>query len=433
MSPQAENLNQIIAKSNPTVLDVLSEKAKGMSFPHAGILGQTKQAKGKKYNATIGIANEDDNSPMRLDALTSLVSLEPSEMFPYAPSPGNLALRKQWKEMIKTKNPSLGDKKYSLPVVTQALTHGLSLAGFMFLNEGDEIVIPTPFWGNYTLLFKNALGAKVTSIPCFKDNSVFDIETLETCLAEREGKKVVLLLNFPNNPTGYTPLESEMKAINTALLASAEKGTKIVALVDDAYFGLVYEDGVAKESIFASLADAHENILAVKIDGATKEDYVWGFRVGFISYAAKGLTEEAYEALEDKTGAVIRGMISNCSALSQSLLLKAFTDSSYQTQKQEKYEILKNRYHVLSDEIKNRTEFKEVFEPLPYNSGYFMCLQPKDGIDAEKVRQLLLEKYDTGIIASQGLIRIAFSSAPADTIKPILDNIYNACKEVGAQ
>ncbi len=432
MNPQAEKINQVIASSSPAIFEMLSEKARGIYFPHSGILGQTAQAKGLKYNATVGIANEDDASPMRLDTINTMIDLKPSEIFPYAPSFGNKSLREQWKEMIGTKNPSLNGKNYSTPVVTQALTHGLSLAGFMFLNEGDEIVIPTPFWGNYTLLFKEVLGANVTSIPCFKDNTSFDLEALQTCLDEREGKKVVLLLNFPNNPTGYTPLQSEVEAISKILRASAEKGTKLVCLIDDAYFGLVYEEGVARESIFSDLADAHENILAVKIDGATKEDYAWGLRVGFITYASKGVSDEVYTAINDKTAGAVRGMISNCSALSQSIVLKAFTEPEYQNQKKEKYAILKKRYDVLKKELETHTEYKECFEALPYNSGYFMCLQPKENINAEAVRLCLIEKYETGIIATQGLIRIAFSAAAADDIPQILENIFNACKEVAA-
>ena len=433
MNPQAEKINQVIANSSPAIFEMLSEKARSIYFPHSGILGQSAEAKGVKYNATIGIANGDDATPMRLETINTMIDLKPAEIFPYAPSFGNKNLREQWKEMIVTKNPSIAGKKFSTPVVTQALTHGLSLAGFMFLNEGEEIIIPKPFWGNYTLLFQEVLGAKVTSIPCFKNNESFDLEALQTCLDEREGKKVVLLLNFPNNPTGYTPLQTEVEAITKILHASAEKGTKLVCIIDDAYFGLVYEDGVARESIFADLADSHKNILAVKIDGATKEDYAWGLRVGFITYASKGVSDEAYVALNDKTGGAIRGMISNCSALSQSIILKAFTGSEYQNQKKEKYGILKNRYDVLKSELETHVEYKECFEALPYNSGYFMCLLPKDNIDAEKVRRCLLEKYETGIVASQGLIRIAFSATPAKDIPQILDNVFNACKEVAAQ
>lgn len=430
MNPQAEKVNQVIAEANPVVLDLLSEKGKGIYFPYAGILGQSAAAKGKKYNATIGIACEDDKSPMRLKSLEKLSSLAPAKTFPYAPSFGSPDLRKQWKEMLVQKNPSLEGQSFSLPVVTQALTHGLSLAGFLFLDPGEELLVPDPYWDNYSLLFEEGLGAKVKTFPCFVDNAKFNSEGLKSVLSERKGQKVSLLLNFPNNPTGYTPLETEMEEIYQALLSAAEEGTKLVVLVDDAYFGLVYEDGVAKESIFAKLANCHENLLAVKIDGATKEDYVWGYRVGFISFGAKGLDEAAYKALADKAGGAIRGMISNCSQLSQSMILEAYQSDSYESEKKEKYEIMKNRYEILKKEIDQRKEFEEVFVPLPYNSGYFMCIQPKAGINAEEVRQLLLEKYETGLIALQGLLRIAFSSAPADHIPAILENVYQACKEV---
>jgi aspartate/methionine/tyrosine aminotransferase len=428
---QAEELNRCLGEANPLFYEVLSEKAKAMYFPYAGILGQGAQAKGKAYNATVGIACEDDGSPMRLGVLDGLVSLSPAETFPYAPSPGNPKLRATWKEMMVSKNPSLEGKTMSSPVVTQALTHGLALAGSMFLNPGEEILIPDPFWDNYGLLFEESLGAKVSSFPCFSGWD-FNIQGLKDALEARKGKKVVLLLNFPNNPTGYTPKTEEMSAIADALAAAADQGTQLVVLIDDAYFGLVYEDGVAKESIFAPLANRHENILAVKIDGATKEDYVWGFRVGFITYANKKGCEASYKALADKTGGFIRSNISNCSQLGQSLMLKAYTDPGYAAQKQEKYETLKRRYEIIKEELLKHPEYAEVFEPLPYNSGYFMCVKPSEGIDAEAVRQLLLEKYDTGLIALQGLLRVAFSSAPASAIAQILSNVYEACKEVKA-
>ena len=66
--------------------------------------------------------------------------------------------------------------------------------------------------------------------------------------------------------------------------SAAQRGLKLVVLVDDAYFGLVYEAGVMRESLFALLCGLHPNLLAVKLDGPTKEDYVWGFRVGFLTY-----------------------------------------------------------------------------------------------------------------------------------------------------
>jgi len=79
--------------------------------------------------------------------------------------------------------------------------------------------------------------------------------------------------------------------------------------------------------------------------------------------------------------------------------------------------------------LAQRSEFAKVFTSLPYNSGYFMCLQLRN-IDAEAVRKQLLENYDTGVIALQGLIRIAYSSLPAAMIPQFFDNIYRACVDI---
>ena len=56
-----------------------------------------------------------------------------------------------------------------------------------------------------------------------------------------------------------------------------------------------------------------------------------------------------------------------------------------------------------------------------------MCIQLK--VDAEKVRQTLLQKYETGVIAIGNLLRIAFSSVAEKDIEELFDNIFNACKE----
>ena len=199
-------------------------------------------------------------------------------------------------------------------------------------------------------------------------------------------------------------------------------------IIDDAYFGLVYEDNIIKESIFSMLADLHENVLAVKVDGPTKEEYVWGFRVGFITYGIKSSTKEIYTALESKTAGAIRSNISNASNLSQSLLLNAYNSPGYKEEKKEKYKILKKRYEEVKKILKNK-KYKEFFEPLPFNSGYFMCVQVKKGINAEQVRQTLLKKYDTGVIVFNDLIRIAFSATPTGKIPELFENIYNACKD----
>ncbi len=428
INPQAQKLNETIEASNPHILNMLSDKGKGIFFPEKGILAQSADAKGKEINATIGIALEEDGSPLSLDSISELISVDKGNAFPYAPSYGRPDIRKTWKKMIYSKNPGLGSICISDPVVTNALTHGLSMCGYLFGNSGDNIYISDLYWGNYRLIFNNGYGINFITYSTFSGDSL-DIDAFRNALTDGRPTKRIVSLNFPNNPTGYTPTEKEMQEITSILIESAEAGNNIVALIDDAYFGLVYENGIARESIFTCLANAHQRILAVKIDGATKEDYVWGFRVGFLTFGVKDGTPLLYSALEAKTAGAIRGNISNSSNLSQSLLNSAYCSENYVNQKNEKFRTLQNRYQKIKDILNSHPEYKDTFTPLPFNSGYFMCLTAKNA-DAEAVRQKLLKDFSTGIIASNNVLRIAFSSTPTTLLEKLFDNIYLAIKSI---
>ena len=426
MDTQAITLNETIQKLNKNVLDLLSDRGKNIFFPKLGILSQSAQAKGKNINATIGEAIEDNGYSMHLSEFDSLIKLPLASVYPYAPSFGKKELRDCWKEFIYQKNPSLGATIISTPIVTCGLTHGISISSYMFVDEGDTVVIPDLFWENYSLIFENAYNGKVVTFPFFK-NGGFNVEGFTETLNNIKGK-IVLLLNFPNNPTGYTPLISEINLIVDAIQKQADHGKNVVALIDDAYFGLVYENNVYTESIFTRLCNLSEKVLAVKLDGSTKEDYVWGFRVGFISYGIKNGTPELYEALENKTAGAVRGNISNVSHLSQSLLYHAYFSSAYQADKKEKYATLKSRYQSIAQVLAD-PKYHEFFTALPYNSGYFMCIELKDTLNAEAIRKILLDKYSTGVIVLGNLIRIAYSAVPQSKIPELIENIHLACKD----
>lgn len=426
-NPLAESLNAELSANNCRVFNMLSQQGKAIFFPSKGILGQGAEAKGAEINATIGTALEDDGSPLTLPCVQSALNL-PKSSFLYSPSFGDPNLRAAWKEQIIRKNPSIQGKKFSSPVVTAALTHAISCAAYLFLDEGDEVILPDLYWDNYELVFENGKNAKLRTFNTFKNGS-FDTEALRNAL-QGNGKKV-LLLNFPNNPTGYTATEQEAEEIANILKETAEKGTPVVALLDDAYFGLVYEDGVYTESLFAKLADASENLLAVKLDGPTKEDYVWGFRVGFMSFAWKNASDAQLKAMEAKAAGVVRGNISNAPSISQKILLAAYQSENYLAEKQEKYNTLKKRYDCILEVFKNHPEYKETFEPMPFNSGYFMCIRPI-GVEAETLRRKLIEDYSTGVIVLSGLVRLAFSSVPTEKIPLLFENIYQAILKLRA-
>ena len=422
MTKLAEELNDDLGAA----CGFLSEAGRRMYFPYGGILGQGAQAKGCDINATIGMAFEEDGSPLLMPCFADRVTLDP-KAFLYASSFGLPALRERWRAMELDKNPSLGGVRFSNPVVTNALTHGLRIAAELFADKSDTLVTPDLFWDNYELIFGEAVGCKVAHFNTFKDGA-FDCEAMKAALMA-EGEKKVLILNFPNNPTGYTATDEEVPRIVEAVRSAAEAGKKIVVILDDAYFGLVYEEGVHRESLFSLFATLSKNVLAVKLDGATKEDYVWGLRVGFISFAFKGATEAQLKALEAKAAGNVRSGVSNISSIGQHLAVAAFGDPCYKVQKKAKFEVLYARYREIRRIFAEHPEYAELFEAMPFNSGYFMCVKPK-GIDSESVRRRLIEAYSTGTIVLSGLIRLSFSTVPKAKLETLFANVANAIKDL---
>ena len=429
LNPQAVEANNMIKNSSPVVYELLSKKGRAIYYPSKGILAQGAAASGKEINATIGTAYEDDGAPMILPSLANLLKIESKNAFPYAPSQGVNILRKKWRELIREKNPSLGDSPLSLPVAACGVTNALSIIGYMFVDPGEEIILSDLYWENYDLVFTNAYDAELKCFNFFRDGGFDTASFREAVNSEPTGKKIVLL-NFPNNPSGYTPTPEAADEIVAALTESAEAGNKLVVILDDSYFGLIFEDGIYEESLFARLSSVHENLLAIKADGITKEEYAWGFRVGFITYGIKNGTPELYAALEGKTSGAIRGNISNASHPSQSMFLNSLQSGTHQEEKDRNREIIRERYLKVKEVLEAHPEYSNYFEALPFNSGYFMCIRLKN-VDPDAVWQLLLDKYDTGIICygDKGLFRIAFASTPAGKIEKLFDNIYAACRD----
>ncbi len=250
-------------------------------------------------------------------------------------------------------------------------------------------------------------------------------------LLQAPGDKKIVILNFPNNPTGYTATERDAAAIRATLLRAAEAGKRVVAVVDDAYFGLVYEPGVSMQSLFTELVDLHENLLAIKLDGPTKEDYVWGMRVGFLTFGSRGATEAHYKALESKAAGVVRGSISSATNVGQAMLLDAYKNSDYTRQKEEKFNTLKRRYDRIKEIFHEHPEYTDSFVPMPFNSGYFMCVRPV-GVEAEAVRRRLLSQCNTGVIVLMGLIRLAYSSVPYEKLDQLFANLDTVIRELKA-
>ncbi|OLN28808.1 aminotransferase class I/II-fold pyridoxal phosphate-dependent enzyme [Desulfosporosinus metallidurans] len=422
MNEIAQDLNRQIQQENPHVYDLLSELGKNLYYPK-GILTQSAEAKLKAYrfNATIGIATEQ-NHPMFLPLIQeTLANYDPKDLYPYAPPAGKPELRQLWREKMLKESPSLKDKSFSNPIVTNALTHGLSIVADLFIDENDPLVLPDKLWGNYNLIFGVRRGAKNVTFPFYTEGGAFNTTGMkEALLSKKDHGKAVLLFNFPNNPTGYTPNEQEATEIVEALREVAQQGMNLAVVTDDAYFGLFYENSI-KESLFARIANIHPRILAIKVDGATKEDFVWGFRVGFITYACEH--PAILDALEKKTLGIIRGTISSSSHPAQTFVLNALRSNDFQTQKQKKFELLKNRACRVK-QILDQGAYGDAWDYYPFNSGYFMCLKLK-GVKSEALRLHLLEQYGVGVISlGESDVRVAYSCVEEQELKDLFDLIY---------
>ncbi|MFP4067388.1 MAG: aminotransferase class I/II-fold pyridoxal phosphate-dependent enzyme [Spirochaetaceae bacterium] len=428
MNPIAESLNTTLDKT--VVGRLLSETGRRLFFPK-GIVAQSAEAKERahKFNATAGLAYSG-GEPLILPATAALTEhFTPSESVAYAPTPGVAALRARWKEEMIKKNPSLEGMKTSTPLVTSGLTNGIVHLAELFVDAGDPVVTPDLFWGNYRLILEHRKEARLVTFPFFGDAGGFDVDGFATACKEAAGSrgKVIVILNFPNNPSGYTPTAREGRAIVERLTALADEGTDILVITDDAYFGLFFEADLQTESIFAPLARAHERILAAKVDGATKEDFAWGLRVGFLTYASRSLDDEALNALEQKTIGSLRAVVSNTSNLSQHLLLKVMDDPAYYRQKEDARAVLEQRYRTLKKKLaeKQSQQPDSPLTVLPFNSGYFMAFDC-GSINAEELRQALLERGVGTISIGDRYLRVAFASVEEESIPELIDDVYDA-------
>ena len=213
MNPIAQELNNTINGSNPHIFEMLSNMGKELFFPK-GILSQSAEAKQKadKINATIGIAKEG-NSVLSLPSITKYIKgIEPDNYLPYAPSFGIPELRNRWKASLYKKNPSLGQTPISLPVVTSGITHGVSILSDMWIDQNDIVILPDMMWGNYTMTFCVRNSAQIVNYKAYDEKLTrFNVESFEEVIREQADKndKIVTILNFPHNPTGYSLSVSE--------------------------------------------------------------------------------------------------------------------------------------------------------------------------------------------------------------------------------
>ncbi|MDR1430006.1 MAG: aminotransferase class I/II-fold pyridoxal phosphate-dependent enzyme [Spirochaetaceae bacterium] len=427
MHPLAEELNSILDKTAAGRL--LSSFGRRIYFPK-GIIAQSGEAKKQAHraNATIGMAYKD-GGPLMLKSIASFMpSFSPDEAVAYAPTAGLEEARLAWKQEMVRKNPSINGDAISLPAVIPGLTSGISYTADLFVDTDQAVLSAYPCWDNYALVIEGRRGGVLKGVPFFVPGRGLDLDAIASgCKEAAKGGQLRVLFNFPQNPSGYTPSIGEGEALVNIIGEAARGGADVLVMVDDAYFGLFYEDSL-KESLFGRFAGLDERVLAVKIDGPTKEDYVWGFRMGFLTFGSRGMNVETYGALEKKLMGTIRSSVSCVNTPAQSIMLKTLADSETGKEKAACFRLMKRRYQAVRAFVDSRADHG-ILEALPFNSGYFMSFLCK-GISAEKLRRELLAVHGIGTVALGPYLRVAFSCLEEEQIPGIFETIYKSAGEI---
>ncbi|MBR4291764.1 MAG: aminotransferase class I/II-fold pyridoxal phosphate-dependent enzyme [Oscillospiraceae bacterium] len=413
-----------------TVWSMLSEYGKRVRFLTDGVLGQTWEARKSAYtfNATLGEYKEHGKDTCVQALYQNLKAFDPADVCAYAQPGGLPRLRQLWKAKMLQENPMMQSLNLSLPLVCAGLTHGLSLVGEMFLNPDDPVILHDMHWENYELIFHTRSGGRIVHYPTFRDGG-FNVGGLRESILAEPSEKQLVVLNFPNNPTGYMLSPEEALHIREVLLECAEAGKKLVVLCDDAYYGFWYADGILTESIFGFLTGLHPNILTIRLDGATKEYFAGGLRMGFLTYG--GQEQETLNMLEKKTMGAIRISVSSSSRLSQAILISCLESEEITAELEQKKASLRHRGQLVLDYCKKGSA-AGLWEAAPFRSGFFICIYVNT--NAQLLRRHLLDHYGIGIIAlGDGLIRIALPCMEESEICTLFGLLDQAIAETEAE
>ncbi|MEG1572162.1 MAG: aminotransferase class I/II-fold pyridoxal phosphate-dependent enzyme, partial [Bacteroidales bacterium] len=135
----------------------------------------------------------------------------------YPPVPGYLDLREAIaKKLIRDNNL---EYKPSQIVVSNGAKHSLTNVFLATLNEGDEVIIPTPYWVSYPALVQLCDGISVYIKAGIEQNFKVTAAQIQSAITS---KTKLLILNSPSNPTGMVYTHSELRAIANVLLANPQ-------------------------------------------------------------------------------------------------------------------------------------------------------------------------------------------------------------------
>ncbi|WP_418215012.1 pyridoxal phosphate-dependent aminotransferase [Bifidobacterium choerinum] len=249
--PLSERINHVA----PSATLAVDTKAKAMKAQGIDVVG-------------FGAGEPNFATPQEIVAVAAEAVVDPKN-YKYTPTAGLPELRAAIAD--KTLRDSGYEVKPEQVVVTNGGKQGVYEAMQLILNDGDEVIIPTPYWTSYPEMVKLAGGKPVEVFAGAEVGFEPNIEDIEKA---RTGKTKAIIVTSPNNPTGAVWSEKTIKQIGEW---AVEHGVWVLS--DEIYEHLTY-DGVKTTYIGAAVPEVRGQLIV--LNGVAKTYAMPGWRVGWL-------------------------------------------------------------------------------------------------------------------------------------------------------
>lgn len=354
----------------------ISERAKKMpASPVRKLVPYATAAKQKGIKVYhLNIGQPDIKTP---ETALEAVKNNHLNIFEYALSEGNI----EYRTALKNYYHSLGftDLTTNNFIVTNGGSEALNFAISTLCDDGDEIIIPEPYYANYNG-FAGTFNINVVAVPSTIDTG-FALPPIEDFEKKITDKTKAIIICNPGNPTGYLYTREELQK-----LADIALKHDIVIISDEVYREYVY-DGKQQISML-EFKEASENIII--IDSESKRYSMCGARIGCMITRSKKIYDAAMLFAQARLSPVLLGQIAAAAAHEN--------DEAYIRSVREEYTKRRNLLVNLLNEIPG------VICPKPKGAFYCVAELPVD--DTEIFAQWLLENYsqnnETVMVAPMG-------------------------------
>lgn len=187
----------------------------------------------------------------------------------YTPASGITELRKAVAKKLKDDNGL--DYDFTQIIISNGAKHALINAFMAILNEGDEVIIPAPYWLSYSEIVNIAGGVPVIVKTKKENNYMLTREELDAAYTE---KTKALVIVSPSNPTGMVSSIDDLK-----MIADFAVEKDIIVIADEIYEKLIYDEDKKHISLASLGKEIYDRTII--INGVSKSYAMTGWRIGY--------------------------------------------------------------------------------------------------------------------------------------------------------